>query len=85
VKDAMSAYVSEAQKFGCPSRPASAVTVFDEEDRPQPRLDRDLQNGYTVSVGRAREDESGIFDIKSVVWFYTCCKIAPSEGFHCGI
>ncbi|KAJ2965230.1 hypothetical protein NUW58_g10927 [Xylaria curta] len=40
--------------------------VFDEPDRPQPRLDRDLSRGYTVSVGRVREDESGIFDIKFV-------------------
>ena len=40
--------------------------VFDEEDRPQPRLDRDLGNGYTVSVGRVREDEGGMFDLKFV-------------------
>ncbi len=39
---------------------------MEEEDRPQPRLDRNLQNGYTVSVGRLREDEAGIFDIKFV-------------------
>jgi len=62
----MRAYVSDAQKLGCPSAPENAIFVFDEEDRPQPRLDRDFQNGYTVSVGRVREDESGIFDIKFV-------------------
>ena len=63
---AMREYVSEAQKLGCPSAPENAIFVFDEDDRPQPRLDRDLQRGYTVSVGRVREDESGIFDIKFV-------------------
>lgn len=66
VKKAMREYVSEAQKLGCPSAPENAIMVFEEADRPQPRLDRDLQRGYTVSVGRVREDESGMFDIKFV-------------------
>lgn len=63
-KAAMRGYVTEALTLGCPSAPDPAIWVFDEEDRPQPRLDRDLGNGYTVSVGRVRGDESGIFDIK---------------------
>jgi len=62
----MSEYVSTAQELGCPSAPENAIVVFEEEDRPQPRLDRDLQRGYTVSVGRVRKDETGIFDIKFV-------------------
>lgn len=66
VKDAMREYLSEPQKLGCPSAPENAIVVMEEDDRPQPRLDRDLQNGYAVSVGRVREDESGIFDIKFV-------------------
>lgn len=51
--------------------------VFDEDDRPQPRLDRDLQRGYTVSVGRVREDDSGIFDIKFVALSHNS---KPSPG-----
>ena len=66
VKEAMRAYTSEATRLGCPSAPENAISVFDEDDRPQPRLDRELQKGYSVSVGRVREDESGIFDIKFV-------------------
>lgn len=66
VKQAMKDYVSDAQKLGCPSAPENAITVMDEPDRPQPRLDRDTERGYTVSVGRIREDESGIFDVKFV-------------------
>ncbi|EHK23966.1 uncharacterized protein TRIVIDRAFT_80881 [Trichoderma virens Gv29-8] len=65
-KAALRAYVSEAQKIGCPSAPNPPIKVFDEDDRPQPRLDRDLGRGYTVSVGRVRADESGIFDLKFV-------------------
>lgn len=83
VKQVMREFVSEAQKIGCPSAPENAITVFEEEDRPQPRLDRDLQKGYTVSVGRIREDEGGIFDIKFVALshnseslskFYACLR-----------
>ncbi|KAI5196866.1 aspartate-semialdehyde dehydrogenase [Aureobasidium subglaciale] len=66
VKQAMRDYVSDAQKLGCPSAPEKAIVVMDEPDRPQPRLDRETDRGYAVSVGRVREDESGIFDIKFV-------------------
>ena len=63
-KAALRNFESEAQRLGCPSAPRPPIVVFDEDDRPQPRLDRDLGNGYTVSVGRVREDEAGIFDLK---------------------
>jgi aspartate-semialdehyde dehydrogenase len=66
VKQAMREYVSEAQKLGCPSAPKKAIVVMEEPDRPQPRLDRETDRGYAVSVGRVREDDSGIFDIKFV-------------------
>lgn len=66
VKQAMREYVSEAQRLGCPSAPEKAIVVMEEPDRPQPRLDRETDRGYAVSVGRIREDESGIFDIKFV-------------------
>ncbi len=66
VKDAMRTYVSDAQKLGCPSAPEAAIVVMEEPDRPQPRLDRETDRGYAVSVGRVREDESKVFDIKFV-------------------
>ena len=63
VKQAMRQYISDAQKLGCPSAPNPAITVLDQADRPQPRLDRDVGRGYSVSVGRVREDKTEIFDI----------------------
>jgi aspartate-semialdehyde dehydrogenase len=66
VKQAMRDYVSEAQKLGCPSAPERAITVMEQPDRPQPRLDRDADRGYSVSVGRVREDPSGVFDLQFV-------------------
>lgn len=65
VTQAMKEYQSEAQKLGCHSAPEQAIRVFDEPDRPQPRLDRNLSGGYTVSVGRIREGQKGgHFDIR---------------------
>lgn len=66
VRDALVQYTSEVQALGCPSAPQRAIVVLDEPDRPQPRLDRDTERGYACSVGRIREDESGIFDIQFV-------------------
>ena len=65
VKQAMREYVADAQKLGCPSAPEQAIVVFDEPDRPQPRLDRDISGGYAVSVGRVRQGaKGGHFDIR---------------------
>jgi len=59
VKAALREYKAEAQKIGCSSAPEEAIVVFDEPDRPQPRLDRDIHGGYAVSVGRVREGAKG--------------------------
>ena len=76
VKKAMREYTSEAQKLGCPSAPERAITVLEQPDRPQPRLDRDADRGYSVTVGRVREDPTGIFDILFVALSHN------SESFH---
>ncbi|MCJ1473896.1 hypothetical protein MMC13_002551 [Lambiella insularis] len=66
VNGALRSYVSEAQKMQCPSAPQNAIVVMEEQDRPQPRLDRETDRGYAVSIGRIREDASGIWDLKFV-------------------
>jgi aspartate-semialdehyde dehydrogenase len=43
------------QELGLPSAPAQPLIVRSEDNRPQPRLDSDLGDGMTVSVGRVRE------------------------------
>ena len=64
-KAVMRDYVPEVQKLGCSSAPEKAIVVFEEPDRPQPRLDRDISGGYAVSVGRVREGlKGGHFDIR---------------------
>ncbi|KAL6362672.1 hypothetical protein LRP88_03974 [Fusarium phalaenopsidis] len=66
VKEALGSSVSDAEKLGCWSAPKPPFQIFEEQDRPQPRLDRNLQGGYTISIGRIRADDVGIFDLKFV-------------------
>lgn len=66
VKEALGSSVSDAEKLGCWSAPKPSFQIFEEQDRPQPRLDRNLQGGYTISIGRIRADDAGIFDLKFV-------------------
>ncbi|XHG05769.1 hypothetical protein AWENTII_008982 [Aspergillus wentii] len=64
VEQAMMEYQPELLKFGV-SFSGPAIKVFMEEDRPQPRLDRNISNGYTVSVGRIRDGgKDGHFDLR---------------------
>ena len=40
---------------GLPTQPEHSLLYLEDQDRPQPRLDRNRGNGMTVSVGRVRE------------------------------
>jgi aspartate-semialdehyde dehydrogenase len=42
--------------LGLPSAPEPFITYFDEENRPQTGVDRDLGKGMGISAGRLRED-----------------------------
>ena len=52
------------QELELPSAPEQFITYFEEENRPQTGLDRDLYGGMGVSVGRLREDT--LYDYKFV-------------------
>jgi aspartate-semialdehyde dehydrogenase len=49
-------YRGRPQELALPSAPKQFVRYFEEADRPQTKLDRDLENGMGVAVGRLRED-----------------------------
>ena len=53
-----------AQELELPSAPKQFLHYFTENDRPQPRLDRMLENGMAVSIGRLRPDTQ--YDYKFV-------------------
>ncbi len=44
------------QQLNLPSAPKQFIQYFQEDDRPQVRLDRDFENGMGISLGRLRED-----------------------------
>ena len=56
---------SRPQELGLPSAPPQPVIVLDQDDRPQPVLDRDLANGMASVVGRIRE--CTLLDIRMAV------------------
>ncbi|NPB02158.1 MAG: aspartate-semialdehyde dehydrogenase [Methanopyri archaeon] len=59
VAEAMKEFKGLPQEKDLPTAPERPLVVMEEEDRPQPRFDRDLENGMAVAVGRLREDPLG--------------------------
>ena len=57
-------YRALPQEMELPSAPRQFITYFEEDDRPQPRLDRTLERGMGIAAGRLREDP--IWDWKFV-------------------
>ena len=53
------------QDLDLPFAPKQPIHYFAEDNLPQPKLQRDLENGMAVSVGRLREDP--IFHYKFIV------------------
>jgi aspartate-semialdehyde dehydrogenase len=54
--DAITLYNNPIVKLNLPSAPKEFIKCFDEEDRPQTKLDRDFGNGMGITVGRLRSD-----------------------------
>lgn len=78
LKKTLSDYVCDAYKLGCHSAPKQTIHVLEQNDRPQPRLDRNRDNGYGVSVGRVRADP--VLDFKMVVLSHNTIIGAAGSG-----
>lgn len=59
-------YPSVTKDLGLPSAPANDVAYTNAKDRPQPRMDRNVGNGFTVTVGRVRS--CNVFDLRLVLF-----------------
>jgi len=64
IKKVMETFEAMPQKLRLPTAPEKPIIVREEEDRPQPRLDRNTGRGMSISVGRIRKD--AIFDVKYI-------------------
>ncbi len=64
IKADWAAFRGPAQDLELPSAPKQFLHYFEEPDRPQTRLDRNLEHGMAVSIGRLRPDTQ--YDYKFV-------------------
>lgn len=66
------------QELSLPHAPKQFLNYFEENDMPQTRLNRDLEGGMAISVGRLREDTQ--YDYKFVCLSHNTLRGAAGGG-----
>ncbi len=64
IKEIWKNYKGTAQELELPLAPKNFLNYFEEDNRPQTKLERNLEGGMAVSIGRLREDSQ--YDYKFV-------------------
>lgn len=64
IKEIWSSFKGVPQELELPSAPKQFLHYFEEDNRPQTKLDRELEKGMAVSIGRLRPDSQ--YDYKFV-------------------
>ncbi len=72
------AFAGTAQKLELPSAPKQFIHYFTEDNMPQTKLQRDLDGGMAISVGRLREDTQ--YDYKFVCLSHNTLRGAAGGG-----
>ncbi len=78
MKERWASFAGEPQKLGLPLAPKQFLHYFEEPDRPQAKLDRMLEKGMAVSIGRLREDTQ--YDYKFVCLSHNTLRGAAGGG-----
>ena len=78
IKDLWKNFRGRAQELELPSAPKQFLHYFEENDRPQPKLDRDLEGGMAVTLGRLRPDTQ--YDYKFVGLSHNTLRGAAGGG-----
>ena len=78
ILDRWANFEGEAQRLALPSAPRHFLHYFEENDRPQTKLDRNLENGMAVSIGRLRPDTQ--YDYKFVCLSHNTLRGAAGGG-----
>ncbi len=78
IKERWAQFAGAPQKLELPSAPKQFLHYFEENDRPQTKLDRMLENGMAVSMGRLREDSQ--YDYKFVCLSHNTLRGAAGGG-----
>ena len=71
-------YKGAAQELDLPSAPKQFLNYFTEDNMPQTKLQRDLEGGMAISVGRLREDTQ--YDYKFVCLSHNTLRGAAGGG-----
>lgn len=66
------------QELELPSAPKQFLNYFEEDNRPQAKLDRNLEGGMAISIGRLREDSQ--YDYKFVCLSHNTLRGAAGGG-----
>ena len=78
MKEAWANFKGRAQELDLPTAPKQFLHYFEEPDRPQAKLDRDLEGGMAVSIGRLRPDTQ--YDYKFVSLSHNTLRGAAGGG-----
>lgn len=78
IKKIWANYSGEPQEKQLPSAPKAFMHYFEEDNRPQAKLDRDIDGGMAVSIGRLREDTQ--YDFKFVCLSHNTIRGAAGGG-----
>jgi aspartate-semialdehyde dehydrogenase len=78
IKERWATFKGRAQELNLPSAPKQFLHYFEEDNRPQTKLDRMLENGMAISVGRLREDSQ--YDCKFVCLSHNTLRGAAGGG-----
>lgn len=78
IRHAIESFTGEPQRLNLPTAPKNPLHYIDEKDRPQPRLDRDRENGMAVSVGRLRA--CSLLDVRMVALVHNTIRGAAGAA-----
>jgi aspartate-semialdehyde dehydrogenase len=78
MKRRWSEFSGRPQALELPSAPKQFLRYFEENDRPQTKLDRMLEGGMAVSIGRLREDTQ--YDYKFICMSHNTLRGAAGGG-----
>lgn len=78
IKEKWASFSGEPQELNLPSAPKQFLHYFEEDNRPQTKLDRNLEKGMAVSIGRLREDTQ--YDYKFVCLSHNTLRGAAGGG-----
>jgi len=80
VKEALRSFRTPEISSGLPSTPSPVIMVMEEDNRPQPRLDRMTGKGMSTVAGRVRSDP--VLDLRLLVLSHNTIRGAAGGSIY---